>query len=374
MTSKKYNIFELFSGAGGLSLGFTMSGKFKIIAANEILKDAGLAYQMNHPDTKVLIKDIRDLSESEILSILQENINNIDVVIGGPPCQAYSTAGKRLMSDPRAELFQEYIRVLKILSPKVFVFENVKGLLSMQNGKLFPRIIEEFENLGYSTTYKILNSADFGVPQQRERVIIVGTKLKKAFEFPSPTHRNPDLPHDMFTAKLPVYVTLGEAIGDLPHLNNNDKEETYLSDPQNEYQAFMRSEVKGKLTEHSSPNNSEWLQKIMATLPEGGSPKDLPDDLKPKSGFGNSYCRLWWNKPSTTITRNLGTPSSARCIHPKDARPLSTREGARLQSFPDNYKFYGSRGAKNLQIGEAVPPLLAYALAKKLGEYLDCAH
>lgn len=374
MKSRKYNVFELFSGVGGLSFGFTMTDRFKIVAANEILKDAGLAYQLNHPDTKVFVKDIRELTEHEILGVIQGDISNIDVVIGGPPCQAYSTAGKRLMSDPRAKLFQEYVRVLKILRPNVFVYENVKGILSMQGGTLFTRIIQEFEKLGYSTRYKLLNSADFGVPQLRERVIVVGTKLKKVFEFPNPTHAARDIANDMSSVNLPKHITLGEAISDLPPLFTNDYKAEYLSQPQNSYQEFMRKGAGEVLTEHSSPKNSEWLQKIMTILPQGGGPKDLPTELKPKSGFGNSYCRLWWDKPSTTITRNLGTPSSARCIHPKDARPLSTREGARLQSFPDTYKFYGSRGAKNLQIGEAVPPLLAFEIAKSLSKYLDKFH
>lgn len=367
----KYKIFELFSGAGGLSLGFSMTDKFKVVGANEILKDAGTSYQLNHPETKVFIKDIRELTKEDIEKGIGDDINEIDLVIGGPPCQAYSTAGKRLMSDPRAELFQEYIRILKILNPKVFVFENVKGLLSMQGGELFKRIIEEFENIGYKVYFKLLNSADYGVPQQRERVIVVGSKTEKPYKFPLQTHFNPEFKQDMFNKELKPYLTLGEAISDLPSLKNNEKKTEYQSEPMNAYQKQMRINAGTDLTEHFSPKNSEWLQKIMSIIPEGGGPNDLPDDLKPTSGFGNSYCKLWWNKPSTTITRNLGTPSSARCIHPKDPRPLSTREGARLQSFPDTYKFYGSKSAKNLQIGEAVPPLLAYAIAKSLVDYLE---
>jgi DNA (cytosine-5)-methyltransferase 1 len=368
---KSYNIFDLFAGAGGLSYGFFLTKRFHIVGANEILKDAGTAYKLNHTETKVFIKDICDLTREDIEKEIDGSIEEIDIVMGGPPCQAYSTAGKRLMSDPRAILFQEYIRILRELNPKIFIFENVKGLLSMQKGELFKKIIKEFESLGYKVYFKLLNSADFGVPQQRERVIVVGTKLKKRYSFPNPTHYNPEKKTDLFSGNLKPYLTLGEAISDLPSLSNNDKKNQYATPPQNEFQKLMREHVQEELTEHLSPKNSEWLMKIMEILPEGGSPKDLPEELKPKSGFGNSYCRLWWDKPSTTITRNLGTPSSARCIHPRDPRPLSTREGARLQSFPDNYLFFGSKSSKNLQIGEAVPPLFANAIAESIIKHIE---
>jgi len=368
---KKYNIFDLFAGAGGLSYGFFLTKRFNIIGANEILKDAGIAYKLNHPETKVFIKDICELTREDIEKEIGGCIKKIDIVIGGPPCQAYSTAGKRLMSDPRAILFQEYIRILRELNPRIFVFENVKGLLSMQKGELFERIIKEFKSLEYKVYFKLLNSADFGVPQQRERVIVVGTKLRKKYLFPNPTHYNPEKKVDLFSGNLKPYLTLGEAISDLPSLSNNDRKDQYATPPQNEFQKLMRENQQQKLTEHSSPKNNEWLVKIMKIMPEGGSPKDLPEELRPKSGFGNSYCRLWWDKPSTTITRNLGTPSSARSIHPRDPRPLSTREGARLQSFPDNYLFYGSKSSKNLQIGEAVPPLFAKAIAESIIKHME---
>jgi DNA (cytosine-5)-methyltransferase 1 len=359
-SKRRYKIFELFSGAGGLSLGFSMTERFEIIGANEILKEAGTAYSLNHPETQMFIQDIRDITEKQLKSRIGEEIKNIDLVIGGPPCQAYSTVGKRLMSDPRATLFQEYIRMLKIFKPKVFLFENVKGLLSMQKGELFETIIEEFEKLGYKTYYKVLNSADYGVPQVRERVIVVGTLLEQEYRFPEKTHTSDN------------YLSIADAISDLPSITENGgKKEAYEKEPMNDYQKQMRKNVGNHLTEHFAPKNNDRLRKLMELLPDGGSPKDIPEEYRPSSGFGNTYCRLWWNKPSTTITRNLGTPSSSRCIHPIDPRPLSTREGARLQSFPDDYMFFGSKTAKNLQIGEAVPPLLGFALGKSIVEYLD---
>ena len=230
----------------------------------------------------------------------------------------------------------------------------------MNKGMLFKKMLQMFESLGYVVQYKILNAVEYGVPQNRDRVIVVGTKYNLQFQFPEPTHG----------ANKKPFLTVADAIGDLPFIKTNQQSPCYQTSPQNDFQKLMRQNS-ATLKDHSSPKNNEKLVKIMELLPDGGAPKDLPKHLQPTSGFCNTYCRLWWNKPSTTITRNLGTPSSARCIHPKAPRPLTTREGARLQSFPDTYQFYGSRGKKNLQIGEAVPPLLAQALMKEVKRGLE---
>ena len=217
---------------------------------------------------------------------------------------------------------------------------------------------------------KLLNAADYGTPQIRERVIIVGTKCQNKFEYPKRTHYNPETEPIFEGDGLLPYVTLGEAIGDLPSISSGGSCDKYEMQPQNKYQELMRLNSNGCLQDHVVPKNNDNLVKLMEALPDGGTPEDVPEELRPKSGFKNTYCRLWWNKPSTTITRNLGCPSSSRCVHPKDARPLSTREGARLQGFPDDYKFYGSRGDKNLQIGNAVPTFLAQAVKNALKNFL----
>jgi DNA (cytosine-5)-methyltransferase 1 len=360
---KKLKVIDLFAGAGGLSYGFEKNGNFEVVAANEILEAPAKAYSLNFPNCKVYDKDIKEFSAKDIEKDLGIRASEIDIVIGGPPCQAYSTVGKRLMSDPRATLFQEYHRLLKEFKPTFFLFENVKGLLSMQKGDLLKAIIDDFESLGYSVQYKILNAADYGVPQLRERVVIIGTKHKKPFVYPEPTHSQKSKQGKLFDFKKP-YLSIKDAISDLPLIKSNESSKVYLTEPQNSFQQLMRKNAPKELADHSSPNNNLKLVKIMELLPDGGSPLDLPAELRPSSGFKNTYCRLWWEKPSTTITRNLGTPSSSRCIHPKAPRPLTTREGARLQSFPDDYIFFGSKSAKNLQIGEAVPPLLSIALAE----------
>ena len=198
----KYNVMDLFSGVGGLSYGFSKIPDFNILAANEIEKDISIAYSLNHPNVAMLNCDINQLTEEKLKEVLKDN--RIDLIVGGPPCQSYSTLGKRKMDD-RANLFMQYKRVLNILQPKAFVFENVSGILSMDKGRLFEKIKNEFESLGYKLQYKLLDAVNFGVPQHRERVILVGMKDKNNFEYPTPTHGE----------GLKPLVTLEDAIGDL---------------------------------------------------------------------------------------------------------------------------------------------------------------
>lgn len=351
-TKKRLKVVDLFAGVGGLSYGFAHDDNFEVVLANEYEKDIAKAYSLNHPDVKVLDCDIRDLTE-EILK--KEISGQIDIVVGGPPCQSYSTLGKR-QNDDRAHLFEEYCRILTILKPKLFLFENVTGILSMNGGKLFNEVQECFKNIGYELKHKILNAADYGVPEVRERVILVGTRCKNSFEYPLPTHGDAE--------GLKPYVTLEDALSDLPSLKSGEECSEYASNPKNEFQKFAHDCE--KLRDNQSPKNGEHLIRIMQALPDGGSKEDLPEELRPKSGFGNTYAKMWWKKPAPTITRNFACPSSSRCVHPRDSRALSTREGARLQSFPDSYKFYGSTSMKNLEIGNAVPPLLSVALAKQV--------
>jgi len=366
LKKERIKIIDLFSGVGGLSYGFAHDKNFEIIAANEILPNMAKAYSLNHPNVRVYAEDIKDFSARRVYRDLNIKAGSVDIIIGGPPCQAYSTVGKRLIDDPRGKLFQEYYRVLKEFNPKFFLFENVKGLLSIQGGRLLKNIILLFESLDYKVKFKLLNAADYGAPQVRERVVIIGSKLKKEFIYPSATHYNPAETQNIFNDSLKSYLTLEDAISDLPYIKTNEESFEYTSLPKNNFQKLMRKNAPEKLMDHNSPNNNSKLVQIMKLLPDGGTPNDLPEELRPKSGFKNTYCRLWWKRPATTITRNLSTPSSSRCIHPKAPRPLTTREGARIQCFPDDYQFYGSRSDRNLQIGNAVPTFLSTALAKSI--------
>ena len=347
-----YNIIDLFSGAGGLSYAFHRDPDFKVIAANEILKEPSVTYSFNNPETRMYNTGVSHFSARRVRE--DTGVKRFDIILGGPPCQSYSTAGKRDMRDPRTELFREYCRVLKESFASLCIFENVRGITSVKGGALFEEMLSLFEGVGYSIQYRVLNAAEYGAPQVRERVIVVGTKDGVSFDFPEPTHGENGEP----------FLTVADAIGDLPFIGTDEESMEYATPPQNMFQREMRRGSGSVLYDHSSPKNNGRLVKIMESLPDGGTPRDLPAELRPTSGFGNTYCRLWWDRPSTTITRNLGTPSSARCIHPKAPRPLTTREGARLQTFPDRFMFHGSRGGKNLQIGEAVPPVLSKALLR----------
>lgn len=353
---RKYTVIDLFAGVGGLSFGFAeMSDNFNIVAANEIIPDIAKSYELNHPNTMMLNCDIADITGEKLSEVLGDT--KIDLVVGGPPCQSYSTLGKRQM-DERANLFKQYKRILGILKPTAFIFENVSGLLSMQGGNLFPKIRKEFENIGYNLKYKLLNAADYGVPQERKRVILVGIKGENTFEYPTATHG--DAPG------LKPYVMLKDALGDLPSIKSGEENNNYTKKPDNEFLNFVRKNNTTILTGHKAPKNNPELIKIMEALGDGQGKNDLPEKLRPQSGYGNTYAKLWWERPSTTITRNFSCPSSSRCIHPRDSRALTNREGARLQSFPDDYKFYGSNTNIKLGIGNAVPCLLSRELAKQM--------
>ena len=186
-----YKVVDLFAGVGGLSYGFAHDKDFQIVAANEILEPMARAYSANHPSVKMYNKDIKDFSISDLTTDLGLKEGDIDIVVGGPPCQAYSTVGKRLIDDPRGKLFQDYFRILQELRPRLFVFENVKGLLSIQGGNLIRQISELFESIGYTVQLKLLNAADYGAPQIRERVILIGTLDSRPFDYPKPTHYDP---------------------------------------------------------------------------------------------------------------------------------------------------------------------------------------
>lgn len=367
--NKRINVIDLFCGAGGLSYGFSKNENFNVICAIDNDPDMTKTYQINHPNTKVFTMDVADLTAEFFIQNTNYSVEDVDVVVGGPPCQAYSTLGRAklssknrdIMNDPRGKLFQEYYRILEIFRPKMFVFENVRGLLSMAKGELVKQIVALFEELGYNVQLPVLNAQDYGVPQHRNRIIITGTlKSDKVFEYPSPTHGKPPL--------LP-YVTFRDATSDLPEIGNNDSANYYATEPQTDFQRWLRRNATNVLTEYSYPKNSARLINFMNLAREGGSILDFPEDIRPKISFNNSYSRLWWDRPSTTITSNLGSPSSARCVHPKSCRALTTREGARLQSYPDDYIFIGTRGSKNLQIGNSVPPLLAIALSDSIEKY-----
>ena len=356
----EFTAVELFAGAGGLSIGLERAG-IHVVIANEIMPDFAATLAANHPETNVINEDIHKIDFKAELKKL--GLDSIDVLSGGPPCQGFSTIGSKNRKDPRNSLFYEYLRAVSETSPKYMIFENVAGFKRMYDGFAYETLVKELDELGYDTKCQILNAADYGAPQIRYRTIVLGWKRGLTpLEFPVATNGEKE-------GQKP-YLTLMEAISDLPPIGVGESADVYATEPQNEYQRRMRGN-QTVLHEHNAANYGEKMQEILRTIPEGGSIKDLPMRLRPKSGYCNTYARLLPNEPSPTITRNFGTPSSSRCVHPYQPRALSTREGARLQGFPDDYKFVGGKQSKNLQIGNAVPPILGEAIASVVREALQ---
>jgi DNA (cytosine-5)-methyltransferase 1 len=247
------------------------------------------------------------------------------------------------------------------LSPDYVLFENVSGFKSLYGGEAYRQLIRELEELGYDWNGGVLDASDFGLPQIRQRTIVLGWKKGlPPVSLPPPTHCDGA---NIFN--LPQKLALMDAISDLPPLGSRESSKVYHYPPLNEYQRKLRAGC-SELTEHNASNYGDKMQEILRLIPAGGTVNDLPEHLRPQSYFANTYARLLPDRPSPTITRNFGTPSSSRCIHPFQNRALSTREGARLQGFPDTYKFYGSKISKNLQIGNAVPPILGEVVARQI--------
>ena len=357
---KKFSCIDLFCGAGGFSLGLSRNN-IEIVLANEIEKDFAKTFELNHPKTKMLNRDIHNVDfKNELKKI---GYKSIDIICGGPPCQGFSTVGSKNKKDKRNSLFWEFLRAVNEIEPKAVIFENVAGFKSLYNGKVFETLIKELRNIGYNVYSNVLNAADYGLPQYRKRTIVIGLSKGYSFEFPKILNSKSK---NLFEDK---YLTVMSAISDLPKLKVGEKKVNYSSLPKNSYQKKLRGNVK-ILTEHNCSNYGKKMQKIISLVPPNGDISDVPNNLRPKNYFNNVYARIDPSKPSPTITRNFGTPSSTRCIHPYQNRALSTREGARLQGFPDNFIFYGSKTSKNLQIGNAVPPMFGEIIGKQIKKSL----
>jgi DNA (cytosine-5)-methyltransferase 1 len=352
---KEFNAIDLFAGCGGLSLGLSEAG-FNILYANEINKTASKTYELNLIKRKghKTFLDVRDISKVSTDEIKEKTNNQkIHLVAGGPPCQGFSMAGRRDIKDSRNKLFKEMLRVVKEINPPLFVLENVKGILSMQYGKVIKTIKESFEKLGYEVKIEVLKASKFGVPQDRERVFVIGTRIGNGVLHPKPNTKEP--------------ITVIEAIGDLSFLESGEKSEKYKLPAKSNYQKLMRKNSK-ILLNHESSKHSEKVIERFSKLKQGQTGKDLPEKLKTKKQV---LKRLEGDKPAKTVTT---LPEDY--IHYSKNRILTVRETARIQSFPDDFEFIGPRTTggerrkyelpQYSQIGNAVPPILA----KKVGEHL----
>jgi len=337
---------DLFAGAGGLSLGLADAG-WEAVAALDYWRDAIDTYNENTTGHRAHCVDLREVRARDIHRICPDRP---DWVVGGPPCQGYSTVGRRDPSDLRNQLFREFHRVVRTLKPEGFLIENVLGLKDMS---FEGEVKREFETLGYSVEFMVLTAAEYGVPQLRRRVVFVGSRGGGRFLGPPRTHTPSD------------YVTVVDAIGDLPPLRPGDAASEYTSDPTTTYQKMLRDDCE-VLTSHVAAKHPPRLVEAISHIPDGGNRKDIPNRLQPASGYHNSYSRLASWLPAVAITQNMSKPSATRCIHPFQHRGLTTREGARLQSFPDRFTFLHGQVSQRLQVANAVPPVLARALGESL--------
>ena len=342
----KNKIIDLFCGCGGLSRGFEMAG-FETKIAIDMWEDAVKTYNHNRKCEIAVCEDIHNWDDA----FLDKLISDGDVVgiIGGPPCQGYSTVGTRDVNDPRNHLYKEYCRIVERIKPEFFVLENVKGLTTLSGGAFKDDIISRFSALGYSVKFQILNAADYGIPQNRYRVFFVGMK-KEGFKFP-----------EAYDYK----VTTEEAIGDLPVLTGTEVVTEYSEEPKTEYEKLMRGDTK-VLFNHAGTNHSQQTIDIISMIKDGGKIKDLPPEYWEVRKYNKAFERM-----SSTGQSNTVDTGHRNYFHYKQNRIPSVRENARLQSFTDDFEFLGSKTSQYKQVGNAVPPLLAYVVANAIKDNLD---
>jgi DNA (cytosine-5)-methyltransferase 1 len=332
---KKYKIVDLFAGCGGLSYGFEMTKRFETVYATDIWNTCLESLKQNNPKTEIVTKPISDISDNDIKKI-KSKYGNIKVLVGGPPCQGFSQAGKRDKNDPRNNLYKEYLRFCNILKPEWIVFENVRGMLSMKNAdgeKVVDALLKDFKKIGYDVEINSISAKDFGVPQDRKRIIIIGNRIGKKI--------------NKLKSVSKTYKTVRDVIGDLEKLESGE------SSTGDKYHFSI----------NHSKKHIEWLKDV----PEGMSAHDFKDkNGMTVKGYRTTYKRIWWDKPSPAITTCFSSISSQNNVHPESTRALTIREAMRIQTFPDNFNFRGSHRDIRVQIGNAVPPKLGFEIAKQL--------
>lgn len=389
----KVKVLDTFSGAGGFSLGFHLTGHYEVIGAIEYDQWAAETFMCNHPKSTVLVGDIRQYNESFLLTKFK---NKPDIILGGPPCQGFSIANKNAgdPADPRNSLFKEFIRLGKIFDPQIMIMENVPNLikaLTHENELVIDIIIKELKSLGYIVYHKILSAIDYGVPQIRKRLVVIASKEPLENPFPQATHTLEKKYYNLFNNSLEITPTLWEAISDLPEIEAREgaEEMNYTCQPKNDFQKYLRGNSK-KVYNHIAMKHSKRLIERFESMSCGDSVSDVPEHLKPFKRNGNGEFseklydqnnrRLHPDRPCHTIAASF----YANFVHPFKNRNFTPREGARIQTFPDWYIFQGKptvvshkllhregRDAeKHLcqynQIGNAVPPFLSKAIAENL--------
>lgn len=376
---QKIPVLDLFCGVGGFSYGFEQTGKFTVVGGLDLLPDRVNTFAENHRCADVYCADIQTFDFNQFV----HNMPKPQVIIGSPPCQGFSSIRPfrtLTQQDKRNNLFEHFALALDFFKPDWFVLENVVGLLTHQRGQTFKMMLALFEQIGYTTVWQVLNAASYGLPQRRERLIVVGNLQGQTFMFPTPTHQLPiDVRKSMAGKKyvaqsLPLFdtplqpsVCVIDAIHDLPPIQAGEQADEYDNRVElTEYEALMRGKETRLTLHHATAHTPKMLEIIRYA---GHNRAQLPHGLT-TSGFSTSYSRLDPHLPSVTLTVNFVHPSSNKCIHPYQNRALTPREGARLQGFPDNYIFRGTRSQIVKQIGNAVPPILGKVIAYAIYRHL----
>ncbi len=381
MSNRSRLLVDLFAGAGGLSEGLKQAG-FTPVLGLDFDKHAIGTYAANNPSAVAVCKDVKDLSRDEILEAASGR--EIDLIAGGPSCQGFSTHGKRLEDDPRNFLFREFVRIVREVQPKFFVMENVRGMLTYGRGAFRRDIENAFRRAGYRVTSGVVCAADFGVPQLRHRILFVGTRLDVEPTLPAPTH---SAENDAELFPLQRHVSVEEAIGDLPRMNGmfERDEWEYAMPPQSDFQRYVRKalDLNSVVTLHQANGLSPQAREIAALVQQGQGLRSVPVSQLPerfrrmrtistgelRKDCTTLYHRLDPHRPSYTITTYFRNIASGPFLHPWENRSLSIREAARLQSFPDKYRFVGASIPR--QIGNAVPVLMARAIGECVLSALD---
>ncbi len=391
-----YEFIDLFCGAGGFSCGLEQAG-FKCIGGIELNETIAKTHALNHKNSKTIFGDIRDVPPEEFAKKIGKD--HVDVIIGGPPCPTFSTigdakirsvTGKPTSEDPRNQLFLEYLKYVDYFRPEIFVIENVPNFITKYKGKIFNTAVEIIENIGkdddgngegiyvVEKPVQVLNAVYYGVPQNRRRMILVAHKKTGInFLYPKQTHYYDQ--EDESAKKLKPFVTVGDALGDLPKITDNwrNSEEPYSKNKGlSEYQKLMRSNNKSKTVKNNICRMSnDRAKKVFPHMAQGSKYMDLPPEIRKilpfrEDIFKDRLKRLMEDQPSWTVLAHIGM-DGYMYIHPTENRTLSVREAARIQSFPDDFEFVGNQQDTYVQVGNAVPPILAKAVGKSVLEYLN---
>ena len=368
-------VIDIFSGCGGISLGFKRAG-FDILMGIDNNETALQTYKENFPEAITYNGDISQLDPFEVMENLNIKQGELECLVGGPPCQGFSKnvpARNRFFDDERNLLVTHFLRFVEAFRPKMVLMENVAELAQAYQNGYTTIIIDELERLGYHAEWEKLLAADYGVPQMRRRAFFLASRISEESLFPEPTHTKNLNNIDLFNQGVSEYVCVWDAISDLPPLLHGEGQDImeYPSKPLTYYQHLMREKSNGLLYNHKARKLSDIQYQRVCSISEGQGFKDLPDELRPKSGYSGAYGRLWRDRPAPTITCWVFHPGSGRFSHPIDNRVITIREAARIQSFDDGFKFLGSYNEQSKQVGNAVPPLLVKKIAQHFKGILD---